>query len=180
MFDTEGFVAECRAALGQGGSRAIREVVARAVADPAAVMATLGEPREGGLGVIHRAPDLTILNIAWKPQQVIMPHDHAMWAVIGVYTGREDNILWRRLPEDAAGRIEAGGAKTLGARETLVLGADAVHSVVNPLGRVTGAIHVYGGDFFGVDRSEWDPEALTEKPYDMERVLRMFAAQAAQ
>ena len=27
-----------------------------------------------------------------------MPHNHEMWAVIGVYTGREDNIFWRRIP----------------------------------------------------------------------------------
>jgi len=25
----------------------------------------------------------------------IMPHNHRMWAVIGIYTGREDNIFWR-------------------------------------------------------------------------------------
>jgi predicted metal-dependent enzyme (double-stranded beta helix superfamily) len=37
----------------------------------------------------------------------VMPHNHEMWAVIGIYTGREDNILWRRLPADVHGRIEA-------------------------------------------------------------------------
>lgn len=97
------------------------------------------------------------------------------WAVIGVYTGREDNILWRRLPDDINGRIEAAGAKTLGTKDVLLMGADAIHSVVNPLSRLTGAIHVYGGNFFGVSRSEWDPESLDELPYDMEKVLRMFA-----
>jgi predicted metal-dependent enzyme (double-stranded beta helix superfamily) len=50
-----------------------------------------------------------------------------------------------------------------------------IHSVVNPVPRVTGAIHVYGGDFFAVSRSEWDPDSLREKPYDMEKILRMFA-----
>jgi len=25
----------------------------------------------------------------------IMPDNHRMWAVIGIYTGREDNIFWR-------------------------------------------------------------------------------------
>jgi hypothetical protein len=29
----------------------------------------------------------------------------------------------------------------------------------------TGAIHVYGGDFFGAERSEWDPETLKEGRY---------------
>jgi len=95
--------------------------------------------------------------------------------VIGVYTGREDNILWRRLPDETDGKVEAAGAKTLGETDTLALGADVIHSVVNPVARITGAIHVYGGDFFGVSRSEWDPDSLRERPYDMEKVLRMFA-----
>jgi hypothetical protein len=46
--------------------------------------------------------------------------------------------------------------------------------VTNPIPRLSGAIHVYGGDFFAVERSEWDPESLTEQSYDMERVKRRF------
>ena len=46
---------------------------------------------------------------------------------------------------------------------------------LGPLPRLTGAIHAYGGDFFGVSCSEWHPETLDELPYDMEKVLRMFA-----
>jgi predicted metal-dependent enzyme (double-stranded beta helix superfamily) len=178
MFDKERFIADCRAALdGERSSRQVREVVARAVSDPAALMAAIGEPQGGGIQPIHRSPDLTIVNVIWQPKMVIMPHNHAMWAVIGVYTGREDNILWRRLPEEANGRIEAAGAKTLGETDTIGFGPDVIHSVVNPLGRLTGAIHVYGGDFFGVSRNEWDPELLHEKPYDMQKVLSMFAGQ---
>ena len=105
-----------------------------------------------------------------------MPHNHEMWAVIGVYSGREDNILWRRLPDDAD-RIEAAGAKSLSEGDVLAFGPDVIHSVINPIPRVTGAIHIYGGDFFGVARSEWDPESLRERPYDMDKVLRMFAGQ---
>ena len=175
MFDQQQFIEDCRAALAQGGQRSVKEVVARAVSDPAGLMAVLGEPTEGGLKPIHRAADLTIVNVVWQPKMVIQPHNHELWAVIGVYSGREDNILWRRLPEQAEGRIEGAGAKTLCARDTLALGADVIHSVINPIPRLTGAIHVYGGDFFAQPRSEWDPESLTEKPYDMEKVLRMFA-----
>jgi len=40
--------------------------------------------------------------------------------------------------------------------------------------RFTGAIHVYGGDFFGTERSEWDPETLLEKSYSVEKTLRLF------
>jgi len=33
---------------------------------------------------------------------------------------------------------------------------------------------VYGGDFFAVPRSEWDPERLVEQPYDVQKTLRLF------
>ncbi len=103
-----------------------------------------------------------------------MPHDHRMWAVIGVYTGREDNIFWRRVTGEAGGLIEAAGAKSLSERCAEPLGCDVIHSVTNPLGRLTAAIHVYGGDFYGVKRSDWDPENLLERDYDFALHRRMF------
>jgi predicted metal-dependent enzyme (double-stranded beta helix superfamily) len=176
VFDLERFAADCRAALdGERSHRAVRDIVGRAVSEPGSVVAALGELAQGGIQVLHRAPDLTILNVLWAPKFVIMPHDHAMWAVIGVYAGREDNILWRRLPDDADGRIEAAGAKSIAEREAVAFGSEMIHSVVNPLDGVTGAIHVYGGDFFAATRSEWDPASLSERPYDLAKVQRMFA-----
>jgi predicted metal-dependent enzyme (double-stranded beta helix superfamily) len=175
MFDKDRFIDDCRAALeGDRASRNVREVVARSVSDPAAVIKHLGEPKAGGIQPIHRSPELTIINVLWPAHMVIMPHNHSMWAVIGVYGGREDNMLWRRLPDDADGRIEAAGAIALSTRDAQAFGPEVVHSVINPIQRVTGAIHVYGGDFFSAERSEWDPESLCEKPYDVEKALKMF------
>jgi predicted metal-dependent enzyme (double-stranded beta helix superfamily) len=54
------------------------------------------------------------------------------------------------------------------------LGRNIVHSVTNPIPRLTGAIHVYGGDFFAAERSEWDAETLLEGRYDAERTMRRF------
>ncbi|MBO0735630.1 MAG: hypothetical protein J2P48_03545 [Alphaproteobacteria bacterium] len=45
----------------------------------------------------------------------------------------------------------------------------------NPLQRLTGAIHVYGGDFFGVCRSQWAPETLFERPYGFDENSRKFS-----
>ncbi len=47
--------------------------------------------------------------------------------------------------------------------------------MTNPIPRLTGAIHVYGGDFFAVKRSEWDPETLVERAYDVDKNMRLFA-----
>ena len=59
-------------------------------------------------------------------------------------------------------------------RDAEPLGHNIIHSVTNPIPRLTGAIHVYGGDFFNVERSEWDPESLLEQPYDTKRTMQRF------
>ncbi|TQF82019.1 hypothetical protein FK498_04515 [Elioraea sp. Yellowstone] len=176
MFDLDRFIEECRAAVKEG-QPAVRELVARAVAEPAAVLRALGEPARAGLNTLHRSDELTILNLVWGPHMTLMPHNHGMWAVIGLYTGREDNIFWRRIDEPGMpSRIEAAGAKALSAGEAAPLGKDIIHSVTNPIPRLTGALHVYGGDFFRPGRSEWDPETLRERAYDAERTRAMFEA----
>ena len=176
MFDPDRFIDDCRAAVSLDPThKSVREIVARAVSDPAAVVAGLGAPARAEVQKLWNSPDLTILNVIGGAGMTIMPHNHLMWAVIGIYTGREDNIFWRRLPEEDGRRIEAAGAKSLGERDAEPLGRDIIHTVTNPLPRLTGAIHVYGGDFFAAARSEWDPETLLERPFDIEKNLQLFA-----
>ena len=175
MFDLDRFIADCRVGCAERvGQQAVREVVARAVAAPGEILKVLGEPQRAGAQVLYRSAELTILNIIWGPLMTVMPHNHEMWAVIGIYTGREDNIFWRRVADDPGGRIEAASAKALSDRDAVPLGRDIIHSVINPIRRLTSAIHVYGGDFFGVPRSEWDPERLVEQPYDVEKTFALF------
>lgn len=174
-FDLDQFISDCQAALAADRShRLVREVVARAVSEPAAILRRLGEPQRGALQTLHRSADLTILNLVWAPNMTLVPHNHRMWAVIGIYTGREDNTFWRRTPGAPAGKVRAVGAKTLSERDAEPLGRDVIHSVTNPLPRFTAAIHVYGGDFFTADRSEWDPDTLAEQRWDPERTIRRF------
>jgi len=174
MFDVDQFIFDCKNALRQGQSESsIREVVARAVADPAAVLRALGEPQKAEMQTLYRADNLTILNVIWAPWMTLLPHNHQMWAVIGIYTGREDNIFWRRV--QGGEKVEAAGAKALVAMDAVQLGHDIIHSVTNPIPRFTGAIHIYGGDFFApVGRSEWDAETLLEESCDGARMARRF------
>ena len=169
--DIERFIADCVAANDEADAQAaVNEVLARAVSTPAAVLAALGEPDKAGLNVLLSSPTLTIFAATWTPQMNLMPHNHLMWANIGIYTGREDNIFWKR----TADGIRAYGANALRAKDTAMLGEDAVHSVTNPLQRFTGGIHIYGGDFFGTTRSQWDPETLEEESSDGNRIRDVF------
>ena len=43
----------------------------------------------------------------------IYPHEHRMWAVIGLYGGREDNTFYRRSPQ---GLVVAGPGVSSGRR----------------------------------------------------------------
>jgi predicted metal-dependent enzyme (double-stranded beta helix superfamily) len=173
--DIDRLIQDCAAAVNDSApTKAVREILARAVADPTGLVQALGEPERAGIQRLHVSDELTVLNVIWAPRMTLMPHNHNMWATIGVYGGREDNIFWRRLPGNARGRVEAAGAKSLGPGDVRPLGEEIIHSVTNPTAKLTGALHVYGGDFFTEARSEWDPESLEERPYDIEKNVRYF------
>jgi len=170
MFEIDRFIADLRISLAERSRQATREVVARAVSDSAALIRELGVPEKPGVKVLHHAPDLTVLNLVWAPGQITLPHNHLLTAVIGMYGGREDNMFWRRVPTPAKYQIEAAGGEAIGTGDVALLGRDIIHSVVNPLRRLSGAIHVYDGDFFAANRSMWDAETLVEEPYDINKV----------
>lgn len=161
--DIERFVEDCISANAESEPQdAVLEVLARAVSRPRQVLTALGEPERADIDVLHRSETLTIFSATWTPRMNLMPHNHLMWANIGIFTGREDNIMWRRTPD----RIEASDAKCLFEGDVAALPLDVIHSVTNPLTRFTGGIHIYGGDFFDTARSLWDPETLEEEPSD--------------
>jgi predicted metal-dependent enzyme (double-stranded beta helix superfamily) len=171
MFDLDRFKEDCLDALNEKSPHgAVKEIVARAVAEPGQVLKVLGEPKLAGLETLYRSEQLTILNVLWGPGMNLYPHDHRMWAVIGVYGGQEENRFYRRSETGLTGH----GNKTLVTKDTLPLGESVIHAVTNPLEKITAAIHVYGGDFFAVPRSEWDPQTLDERPFDLENAKRVF------
>ena len=167
----EDIVARCQGALREHTpALAVRDVLDELTADPSALDAALGPIELGGITPLHNAADLTVLRVAWTPGMRLNPHDHQMWAVIGMYGGQEDNAFYRRTPD---GLLPAGG-KELPAGDVLVLGDDAIHSVANSRTEFAVALHVYGGDFFSADRSEWDFETYTERPRDLAGTARLF------
>jgi predicted metal-dependent enzyme (double-stranded beta helix superfamily) len=170
MTDIDELIASCVAAVAAPDSQlAVRDVVDRALADP--TLADRLPATKAGLNVLYNAPDLTVLNVIWPPHMSLFPHDHRMWAVIGIYGGREDNAFYRR---DGASIVASGG-KQLFAGDVLMLGDQTIHAVDNPARAYTGALHIYGGDFIEKPRSQWDPERLEEAPWDLAAVQQEFA-----
>jgi predicted metal-dependent enzyme (double-stranded beta helix superfamily) len=174
VFDLDDFLARCQEAnTADEPRRAIREVLDRALAE-ATSMGDVLAPAEGGITLLHHADDLTVLHAVWAPGMRLYPHNHEMWAAIGIYAGQEDNAFYRRAaPGDV--HLTGSGGKQLRAGDTVLLGDDTIHSVTNPLRSLTAAIHVYGGDFVNQPRSQWGPGPEVERPYDYELTRQQFA-----
>ena len=180
MFEKDRFVEDCRAAVADG-QKAVREIVLEAVGDPVGIISELGEPTQAGVFPLYSGGDVTVINFVWAPYMTLRPHNHNMIAVIGIYSGREDNTFWRRLPGNGADNgsgpgLEAAGADSMGPGQMATLGRDIIHSVANPITKLTSALHVYGGDFFSPPepRSQWDHESLIEQPWDMDDTRATF------
>jgi predicted metal-dependent enzyme (double-stranded beta helix superfamily) len=102
---------------------------------------------------LYRGHDLLVLHGVVPPTpRPVDPHDHRMWAVIGVYHGQEDNQLYART-DDAT--LEPTERFSVRAGEIRALDASTIHSVRAAGGGYLGAVHVYGGDLFGTPRSTW-------------------------
>src|SRR5690606_24889880 len=137
MFDLDTFLADCVDATTESQPRlALKELLARAVAEPDAVARALPATR-AGIERLHVSPELTVLKVVWGPGMRIFPHDHRMWAAIGIYGGQEDNSFYRRSPE---GVVPSGGTELV-ERDATLLGDDTIHAVHNPRNTYTGAIH---------------------------------------
>ena len=82
---------------------------------------------------MHGAEDLTILHVVTAERPVDagnpIPHNHLMWALIGVTHGSEENEFFRR----SARTIEpSGDGRVIAEGEVLMMGDKTIHSVKNP------------------------------------------------
>jgi len=178
MFDKDQFVTECLEAVRSGDrpQSVVKEIVGRSVSSASSIEKEVGDATTGPmLTTWHRSDDLTVLHIVWPPEVDLFAHDHNMWAVIGVYGGREDNQFYRRRED---GRIEPNTGKTITSGDVVALGPEVVHSVTNPTREWTAALHVYGGDFFATPRTMWDAQTHQPMPFDVEFTNRVLEAAA--
>src|SRR5688572_27597937 len=121
----DAFVEACRAALGEPQPMlAVKDVVERAVGDAAAVGAAVqGQP---GVELLHRSDDLTVASVVIPSGlPYSLPHDHRMWAVVGVYGGQEDNQFYLR----AARGLDERGGRSVRQGEVVALGSETIHAI---------------------------------------------------
>jgi predicted metal-dependent enzyme (double-stranded beta helix superfamily) len=171
MFDVDEFVDQCKQALGGDQPRtAVKEVLARAVSSPDSVDKALPASR-AQIVPLYATDELTVLHVVWAPGMRFRPHNHLVWAAIGLYGGEEDNTFYRRCGDG----LEVAGGRALETGDVALLGEHTIHAVENPRRTHTAAIHVYGGDVTRLaGRSEWDESTGEEVDYDFVRTRRYF------
>jgi hypothetical protein len=153
MFNVDQFVTACQ---GQPPS-VVKALLEEALRDPESIkhaLAAIGKDRqvgEGNIGdlVIFQSPDLTVLK-------------------------QENNTFYRRSGDG----LETAGGRELQVADVLVLGAEAIHAIENPLERTSYAIHIYGGNLPSAQRSMWNPVTLKEEPLEYQSMMR-YARQLA-
>lgn len=131
----------------------------------------LGAAQRSTYEALYRGSDLLVLHGVVPPTpKPVDPHDHRMWAVIGVYHGQEDNQLYARTGDATLEPIERF---SVSAGEIRSLDSSTIHSVQAAGGQYLGAVHVYGGDLFGTPRSAWRDGV--EQPNDESAMPALFA-----
>lgn len=169
MFDLDKFIQDCLSLKrDEHLPKRVLEMMREAVSDPAAVKAGVAplDPKVGVLDApLYRSAELTVLNVTLRPGVLSIPHDHRMWAVIGIYGGEEANTFFRRTDHG----LEESNHRTLHTGEAMLLGADVVHAIENPLAEPTLGLHVYGGDLLGAERDMWNPHTGEARPYEVQQ-----------
>lgn len=174
-FEIDVFVDRCRRAVADEPEPwlAVEEVFEDVLRDRAAIAATLPVER-AELVPLYLGDDIMVAKVVWAPRMTFPPHDHLTWACIGLYAGSEHNSLFE-LDDDGlhpTGEflLEDGGIGTLD--------RDVIHAVQNPdRHALSAAIHVYGGDFPSLPRSNWVGDPPQRRPASIEVTQRIFAGE---
>ena len=163
----EQLVSACRAAASDETRPmlAVKELIERATTDTRLLDELPG--KRPGIFTLHRDETISGFQIVVPSGYTSLPHDHRMWAVVGICSGREDNEFFRR----TATTLEPSGGRSIEDGNVLAMGSETIHAVGNPLRHAaTVAIHAYGGDLVSASRSMWTPNPWTEAPYDDRQV----------
>jgi 3-mercaptopropionate dioxygenase len=122
----------------------------------------------GGIGqyALYRAEDLCLFSLVIPAGAETPVHDHLAWGLIGVYRGRQDETVYRRLDD---GRVEARATLEVSKRQTMDTGEfyallpprDDIHFVKTVSEVPSISIHLLANDTACVWRHRFNPAAGT-------------------
>jgi len=174
MFTVPAFIDAVRSSIASPDpAESVFRLLSEAISQPAAVDAALQAeglvtPDRPQYAVLHQSADLTVLHVVLPGGLEGPPHNHLAWVAIGMMRGREESIQYRR---SGAGLVETG-RQELRAPGVMVLPADAIHRIRNPLAERSHALHVYGGSLANPARSLWNPFTMREERFDIAALER--------
>jgi predicted metal-dependent enzyme (double-stranded beta helix superfamily) len=126
----------------------------------------------GGIGqyALYRAEDLCLFSLVIPSGAETPVHDHLAWGLIGVYRGRQDETVYRRLDDgrnEARARLEVSKRQTMdtGQFYALLPPRDDIHFVKTVSDGPSISIHLLANDTACVWRHRFDPEAGTVEPF---------------
>lgn len=120
--------------------------------------------------LLHEESDhsLAVFAVSWLPGRSTPPHDHGVWAIVVGVDGPETNRFWERTDD----RLRPGhaelrkiGEKVFHAGDVIAMPTGTIHSVSNESDQVTLSLHVYGKHINFTQRSQFDPDGHTERPF---------------
>jgi predicted metal-dependent enzyme (double-stranded beta helix superfamily) len=120
----------------------------------------------GGIGqyALYRAEDgsLCLFSLVVPAGAATPVHDHLAWGLVGIYRGRQDETVYRRLDDGSdpsRARLEIAKRQQLGRGEfyALLPPADDIHYVSTISDTPSISIHLLANDTACVPRHRFDP-----------------------
>jgi predicted metal-dependent enzyme (double-stranded beta helix superfamily) len=126
----------------------------------------------GGIGqyALYRAEDLCLFSLVIPAGAETPVHDHLAWGLIGVYRGRQDETVYRRLDDGSdqeRAHLEVTRRQTMNTGEFYVLlpPRDDIHFVKTVSEMPSISIHLLANDTACVWRHRFDPAAGTVRAF---------------
>jgi predicted metal-dependent enzyme (double-stranded beta helix superfamily) len=126
----------------------------------------------GGIGqyALYRAEDLCLFSLVIPAGAETPVHDHLAWGLIGVYRGRQDETVYRRLDdgsEDGHASLEVAKRQTMDTGEfyALLPPRDDIHFVRTVSDVPSISLHLLANDTACVWRHRFDPAAGTVQAF---------------
>jgi predicted metal-dependent enzyme (double-stranded beta helix superfamily) len=128
----------------------------------------------GGIGqyALYRAADgsLTLFSLVVPVGSATPVHDHLAWGLVGIYRGRQDETVYRRLDDGsdpARATLEVSKRQQLGPGEfyTLLPPADDIHYVTTISTTPSVSIHLLANDTACVWRHKFEPASGVVTPF---------------